>query len=175
MHPKDPLDALAITQALMAHVRAVWLTELATKQSNVQALGIINEAADRASGTFVRLLRAIPEYRQPKNPSATLSIGQANVAQQQLVHNVQKREGTKENDEQTRINRRGAVVEAKALPVVQKRAKGTQGCDPGNETVGEEHGAKKPGRKSCRRNERAAPRRAVSRSHRAAKAGSTDD
>jgi hypothetical protein len=176
MRPTDALERLALSQLLLAHGRATWLTGVLTAQTNAQTFGVISEACERATGSFMRLMRAFSEYRQPKNPSTTVSIGQANVAHQQIVQNVRKRKGTRnENDEQTRIHEGGAVLDAQAVPAVETRGEITEGRNPKNAPVGEEHGTKKSGRESRRRNELVAPRRAVSRSHRESKAGSTDD
>lgn len=81
MRPKDALERLALTQALMAHGRVAWLTKLATSQTDVPSLVTINEACELASGTFVRLMRPIGEYRRPTNSGPAISIGQANLAQ----------------------------------------------------------------------------------------------
>jgi hypothetical protein len=99
MCPTDALEELALSQALITHARAAWLATLATKQTDAQSVAIVNEAADRASGTFARLMRAIREHRKPTNPTTTVSIGQANVAGEQVVQNMirpgRKKGGTK--------------------------------------------------------------------------------
>jgi hypothetical protein len=172
MRPKDGLERLTLTQALLAHGRVAWLTKLATAQTNAHALGIIVEACERASGTFVRLVRALGEYRQPRNSSPNVSIAQANVAHQQIVQNVQIMEGKhKEDDEQTRINEKGAAINAEAVPVIQTGIEVAEGRNLANKTLEEKHGAKKPGRKIQGRDELAAARRAVSHRRRAAKVG----
>jgi hypothetical protein len=153
MGAKDALERLAHTQILMAHARTAWLTKLATRQTDVKALAVILEACDRASSTFVKLMRATSEYREPKSPSTTVSIGQANVAHQQLVQNVQGQEGKRiENDEQTKI---GPVIDAEAISAITKGLEITEGRNPAHATVEKEHGAKECCRKGHLRHERA--------------------
>lgn len=172
MRPKDGLERLTLTQALLAHGRVAWLTKLATAQTNAHALGIIVEACERASGTFVRLMRALAEHRQPRSSSPNVSIAQTNVANQQVVQNVQKMEGQhKENDEQTRISEREAAIDAEVVPVIQRGIKFAEGRNLANKTLEEKHGTKKPGRKSQGRDELAAARRAVRHPRRASKVG----
>jgi hypothetical protein len=72
MHPKDPLEGLALSQALLAHARAAWLTKLLTSQTNPDSFRIISEACERAAGTFQRLVQAIAEYRRPAGSTKTL-------------------------------------------------------------------------------------------------------
>jgi hypothetical protein len=176
MQPKDALEKLALTQALLAHARAAYLTKLLSDQTEAVTLGIVSEACERAAGTFTRLVRAVSEYRQPKTPTTSVSIGQANVANQQVIQNFQRREGTrKENvDEQTRIKWSGAPTAPADIPVVEKRLELTEGCNSENETLAKIHGAKNGGRQSRRCDEIAAPRSTVSRGHGAAKAGTAN-
>lgn len=92
MHPKDGLERLALSQILMAHARTAWLTKLLAAETEATTLAVISEAAERASGTFARLTRAIAEYRQPKTSHATVSIGQANLAGQEVIQKVERQE-----------------------------------------------------------------------------------
>jgi hypothetical protein len=71
MCPKDALERLALTQTLLAHARAAYLTKVLTSQTEAAALGIVSDACDRAASTIARLMRAIAEYRQPKSPTTT--------------------------------------------------------------------------------------------------------
>jgi hypothetical protein len=174
MRPMDALEELALNQALISHARAAWLSVLATKQTNAQSLAIINEAADRASSTFVRLTRAIREHRKPTNPSTTVSIGQANVAGQQIVQNIQEHESHKNHDEQTGIPSDQATV-AEVVPVIHEGIEITSIGHPANATVDAKYGAPKPGGKGPGRDECVEARRKVSQGHRAAKIGKEDN
>ncbi len=176
MRPKDALERLALTQALMAHGRVAWLTKLATSQTNVHALATINESCERASGTFVRLMRAIGEYRQPRDSSATVSIGQANLAHQQIVQNIQKQEARQEGnvDERTRIRANKAAASAEAISAVQERVAITPNRHLANPAVDEEHRPQEPGRKGSHQHERAQTWRKVRRHRQAAKTNESD-
>jgi hypothetical protein len=175
MRPKDPLERIALTQALLAHSRATWLTKLATTQSDMLAVRIACEAADRSSCTFARLLRAIGEYRQPSNASPTVSIGQANVAHQQVVQNIQQQVSPEEKlDELTRIKNRGAI-DAEIVSAVTEGTKIATGDNSADQTVDKKHGAKKSERKTASLDERVQTRRAVRGHRRTAKTGKAND
>jgi hypothetical protein len=173
MRPKDPLERLALMQALLAHTRATWLSKLATTQKDVLAIRIACEAADRSSCTFGRLLRAIAEYRQPRNASPTVSIGQANLAHQQVVQNMRNDEGRK-NAEQTRI-RNGGAIDAEDVSAVEEGVEIATSDSSEDPTVDEKHGPKHSGGKGQGRKERAQTRRAVRRHRRIPKAGEEHD
>ena len=88
MCPRDALERLALSQMLLVHGRVAWLSKLLPAQADAGSLGVVSEACERALGSFLRLMRAFREYREPKNSSTTVSIGQANVAGQQVVQNL---------------------------------------------------------------------------------------
>jgi hypothetical protein len=140
MHPKDALESLALTQALLAHSRAAWLTKLLTNQSDVNSLGVISDACEHASSTFGRLMRAIAEYRRPAACAPTVSIAQANVANQQIIQNGAKLEAKNKNGERTRIGNPGAAVTTKVLPANAKGAAVPARLNSTNETLGKKYG-----------------------------------
>jgi hypothetical protein len=167
MRPNDGLERLALTQALAAHARAAWLTQRLTAQTNPKSLGIISEACERAAGTFVRLMRAIAEYRQPRTSGATVAIGQANLAHQQVVQTIQKQElQGKNDDERTKITRKGAAVTAKIVSADAERVQVTAGRHPTDTTMDEKYGPQDSGRQGPSQDERTKTRRALRRSRR---------
>ncbi len=177
MCPKDALERLALTMVLMTHGRVAWLTTLATSQTDVPSIVAINEACDRASGAFVRLTRAIGEYRQPTNPGTAISIGQANLAQQQVVQNIQEVQERKNVDERTRIRRNSTAAGAEAaetLPAIEQGAAVAPDRRLANPAVDEEHRPQKPGRKGANQQERPKTRRTVRRQRRAAETDEGD-
>ncbi len=89
-NPKDPLEKFAVMQALWTYARHARLAQLALRQSNISALQVVNEACDRAANTYRRLMLAIAEYRRPLGGESPVAIRQANIAQQQVVQNVEK-------------------------------------------------------------------------------------
>jgi hypothetical protein len=173
MRPKDPLERLAHTQILMAHARTAWLSQLATRQKDVKALAIILEACDRASSVFAKLMRATSEYREPKSPTTTVSIGQANVADQQFVQNVRNLH-PRENNEQTRMEKKGAI-DAEVVPLVKKGIAIAASNGPKKPTVDQKLGTKECSRKSQGRHERVTARRAVGGHRHPAKTGERND
>jgi len=175
MQRRDALERLGLAQALLAHARASWLTQLLASETDPDTLRAISEGCERAANTFGRLTRLLRDYRQPRNSNTTV-IGQANLAGQQIVQtNFNQRMLPKENDdEQTRIEGRGPAVN-QALPPNAPRAALPASHDPVDAAVDEKHGTKNCRRKASSRDERVSTRRAVGRCHRAAKAGPTDD
>jgi hypothetical protein len=157
MHPKDGLERLALNQALLAHSRASWLTQLMTRQTDAVGLSAISEASERAANTLARLMRALREYREPKGPTVSIAqVGQANLGNGQLVQNLLKQEVSQKNnrDEQTRILSAGNAAEPKALLTVGQRLAVTSVQHPSNPALDEKYwakntGGKSPSRKQC--------------------------
>jgi hypothetical protein len=56
------------------------------RRANVQ---VVHDACDRAANTFRRQMLTLAEYRRPAQPGSFLAIRQANVANQQVVQNVE--------------------------------------------------------------------------------------
>ena len=98
--PRDPFEEMLIIQAIVTHARALHLNHLATRQDRPTTLRTVNEYADRASNTYRRLMLAFAEYRRPPRPPANFTaIGQANLAQQQVVVNNEKPQNEKTSNE----------------------------------------------------------------------------
>ena len=90
MKPRDPLEEMLVTQCLWAHSRVAHLSMLANQQTDVETLQQVNDSADTASNTFRRLMLALVEYRRPlKMGDNFTAIKQANIANQQVVHNAE--------------------------------------------------------------------------------------
>jgi hypothetical protein len=142
MRPKDGLERLALTQLVLAEGRAAWLTKLATMQTNAKSLNAVLAACERATGTYVRLMRALSDYRQPMK-GANISIGQANVAGQQLVQNIQNQRLKEKYDEQTKIKNGGGIIDAEILSSVPGGIESPQSCNPDQSTVDKKHRPKK--------------------------------
>jgi hypothetical protein len=87
MAPRDSLEKLALEQLLLNHIRVLSLSQQACAQSSPEMVKILNEATDRASGAFRRLMSTFADYRKPRQQQF-VAIGQANVAGQQIVHNI---------------------------------------------------------------------------------------
>jgi len=86
MKPRDPAEELLISQLVLTHTRVLHRTALASKQTFLEAIRIVNEYADRASNTYRRQMLALAEYRRPpRGGDSFTAIKQANIAQQQVV------------------------------------------------------------------------------------------
>src|SRR3954471_3961028 len=77
---------MLVSQMVVTHGRLLNLTTSAGHQTNLKWAQQMNDAADRASNTFRRLVLALAEYRNPRRGSSFTAIGQANIAQQQIVN-----------------------------------------------------------------------------------------
>jgi hypothetical protein len=143
MLPADALERLALSQLLLAHGRTAWLTKLLTDQSDAQSFGVISEACERATGSFVRLMRAFGEYRRPFSSGTSVSIGQANLAHQQVVQNFPKGEAGRKNGVRTRIAHKGTAF-AEALSADDEGPKVIAECHPEQAALEEKHGASNP-------------------------------
>lgn len=157
MHPKDALERLVLGQILLAHSRTTWMTQLLERQNDPQYLHVISEACERAAGTFGRLTRAFWEYRRPATVSTTVSIGQANVANQQVVQNLLKEEPKEKDDVRTRIASRSTALPA-ALPAHAARPKVIAECHLENEALEKKHRPSNFRRKGEKRDEPAKAR-----------------
>ncbi len=145
LDPRDPLEEMLVMQALWAHGRTAHLSVLATRQTDLEALRIINQAADKSTNTFRRLMVALAEYRRPPRAGDSFTaIKQANIARQQIVHNSESRESQTENmtNEQGFINDEAMQAEpSKALPADAGGVGLTSPVGQSHEAVDAQHGA----------------------------------
>jgi hypothetical protein len=84
--PRDPIEEMMVSQMVVTHGRLLQLTSMAVNQTNLKWAQLMNDAADRASNTFRRLVLALADYRNPRRGNSFTAIGQANIAQQQIVN-----------------------------------------------------------------------------------------
>lgn len=88
MDPRDPAEEMLVSQLVLAHTRSMHLADLAMSQTDIEKIHILSEYADKAANTYRRLMLAIKEYRRPqKGGDSYTQIQQANIANQQIVHN----------------------------------------------------------------------------------------
>ena len=160
MLPADALERLALSQLLLAHGRTAWLTKLLTDQRDVQSFEVISEACERATGSFVRLMRAFGEYRRPFSSGTSVSIGQANLAHQQVVQNFPKGGARGKNGVRTRIAPKGTAV-PEALSADDEGPKVFAECHPEKLPLEEKHGASNARGKGEKRDEPAKARSAL--------------
>lgn len=86
--PQNPLEAILAEELLWSHTRAATLSIRSCRETSPQRIRTINQAADGASNTSRKLVRALTDCRRPRRGGDTF-IQQANVAGQQVVHNEQ--------------------------------------------------------------------------------------
>ena len=176
MCPKDGLERLALSQALLAHSRASWLTRLLAKQTDASAVNAISEASERAANTLTRLMRALREYREPRTATVSIAqVGQANLGHGHLIQNFLQQEVPKNIVKQTRISPSGAPAKTKALRTIDEGAEFTTGQHPANSTMVKKHRPKNPGGKNPGRTQCAKARHQKRRCHRTAKTNKGDD
>lgn len=146
VNPRDPLEEMLVEQCIWAHGRVRHLSALANQQTDLDAVRQVNDSADKASNTFRRLMLALREYRQPPRPGDQFTaIKQANIANQQVVQNL-------EPEKQNASNEKGFANDASidsdleqappaSLPAEPGGACLTAAEHPAGEAVGAHDGA----------------------------------
>ena len=155
MQSKDGLERLAISQLLVTHGRVMWLSKLLTEQTNTKAIATISASIDSALSTFVRLMRALDEYRRPRGPNTSVSIGQANVASNQVVQNIQNQEVTPKYGNQTKSAPDQAAINTAIVSANTKRTAVTHSDYQTGKALDKKYGTKEPRRKGPGSDERA--------------------
>src|SRR5262249_7438177 len=83
------MEEMLVMQALWTHARLARLTGLASQPHTPSDMSILNELCERAANTFRRQMLALSEYRNPRKGDSFIAVKQANLAQQQVVQNVE--------------------------------------------------------------------------------------
>jgi hypothetical protein len=136
--PRDPAERMLVAQMVHTHARFLNLTTMATQQQNLKWAAMMHEAADRASNVFRRQMLALAEYRRPPRPAKQFtSIGQANIANQQVVQNNGNLENGKATNEQGCLP--GPADAAPVLPADAGGAGGPAAVGGAGAAVGVEH------------------------------------
>jgi hypothetical protein len=94
MKPRDALDLFSLEQLYLHHFRAIGLCAKASNEPDIEKGKILHEAANSASNAYRRLMQSFDECRKPLRQSI-VAIGQTNVANQQVVQNIQSDEQKK--------------------------------------------------------------------------------
>jgi hypothetical protein len=66
MSPRDDLERMTLEQLVFQHLRALNLGRLASSQSGLEAIQVLNRACDGASDAYRKLLMALAAYRALK-------------------------------------------------------------------------------------------------------------
>jgi hypothetical protein len=92
VQPRDAVEEMLLVELAWTHARIAALSAMAVQQTQTVNLRVVNEACDRAANTFRRLMLALADYRRPRPAPSFVAIKQANLANQQVVHNAQGQE-----------------------------------------------------------------------------------
>jgi hypothetical protein len=88
--PRDALEEMLVVQMAWTHARLARLSAIAHNQEHRGNVQVIHDACDQAANTFRRQMLALAEYRRPAAQAGSfVAIRQANVANQQVVQNVE--------------------------------------------------------------------------------------
>jgi hypothetical protein len=89
VQPRDAIEEMLVVQMAWAHARLARLSAIAHNQEQRGNVQVVHDACDRAANTFRRQMLALAEYRRPPQSNNFMAIRQANLANQQVVQNVQ--------------------------------------------------------------------------------------
>lgn len=134
IQPRDIVEQMLAVQMAWTHARLAKLTKLAVDQQLTCNVRVVNEACDRAANTFRRQMLALAEYRRPAQPSGFVAIKNANIANQQVVQNVEGLPGIPDSEKkQLDSNEQGCS----SLPTLAGGAAAVEGCSADAPAVGE--------------------------------------
>ncbi|MCW5769156.1 MAG: hypothetical protein KIT19_10765 [Phycisphaeraceae bacterium] len=150
MQPRDPMEEMLTLQAILANARVMHLTELACRQTDLDALRVVNEAADRATNTTRRIAQTLADLRRPPALPSFTAIRQTNIAAQQVVANGNAPDGKATNEQGSApIQPQPQPEAAPALPAVAGGLGLPARFSPPDAAVGEVHGPAHAGREGA--------------------------
>jgi hypothetical protein len=155
MQPRDAIEEMLVIQMAWAHARLARLTRLAADQTSTANVRVLNDACDRASNTFRRMVQALGDYRGPSQRTF-VAIKQANVANQQVVQNVENQNTSPDFKKPAASNEQGSAA---ALQPLVERAPIPAGDCPEKQAVAAEHRPQDGGGQGPVETERDAARR----------------
>lgn len=135
VQPRDALEEMLVVQMAWTHARLARLSAIANDQTATTNVRVLNDACDRAAGTFRRQMLALAEYRRPPRTENFVAIKQANVAAQQVVQNVQNQNSNLQNP--VASNEQG--LSPAALPPVAHRPEIPTRNGQAKQAVADEH------------------------------------
>lgn len=135
VQPRDALEEMLVVQMAWTHARLARLSAVAHNQEQRGNVQVVHDACDRAANTFRRQMLALAEYRRPPRQDAFVAIKQANVAAQQVVHNMESANAKGTND----ANEQGSAP-GPALPALAGGPGGATGISASQPAMAVEHG-----------------------------------
>ena len=136
VQPRDAVEEMLLLQMAWQHARLGRLSAIAGQQENRENVRVVNDACDRAANTFRRQVLALAEYRRPPRTDAFVAIKQANLANQQVVQNVENQISNGGNS----TNEQGSVS-AKAVPALAAGSLIAEEVGTRGDAVAEQHWA----------------------------------
>lgn len=137
VQPRDAIEEMLLLQLAWTHARIARLSSIAPNQTSAANVRVVNDACDRATNMFRRMMLALSEYRRPPRNDSFVAIRQANVANQQVVQNVQGSAAKPENPNATTSNEQGCVPPS--LPPIDGGTGFAEGSRGPAQTVAQEH------------------------------------
>jgi hypothetical protein len=138
VQPRDALEEMLVVQMAWAHARLARLSAIAHNQEQRGNVQVVHDACDRAANTFRRQMLALAEYRRPAQPGSFVAIRQANVANQQVVQNVENHTASSPNFRNPAAsNEQGSATPA--LPPVAEGVEIPAGGGEAEQTVAGQH------------------------------------
>jgi hypothetical protein len=89
VQPRDAIEEMLVVQMAWTHARLARLSSIAHNQEHRGNVRVVHDACDRAANTFRRQMLSLADYRRPAQPASFVAIKQANLANQQVVQNVE--------------------------------------------------------------------------------------
>lgn len=158
VQPRDAVEEMLLVELAWTHARIATLSVMAVQQTQTVNVRVLNEACDRAANTFRRLMLALADYRRPRPAPSFVAIRQANLANQQVIHNAQETEF--ENGPAS--NEQGS---APALPLVTERPEFPAGGRAKEQALAAQHRPQDRGGQGQLEAERAEAWRALRQGH----------
>jgi hypothetical protein len=137
VQPQDALEEMLVVQMAWAHARLARLSAIAHSQEQRGNVQVVNDACDRAANTFRRQMLALAEYRRPAQAGSFVAIKQANVANQQVVQNVDSQQQSPKIQKPDTSNEQGLAPPA--LPPVAERIEVPTGDGAAEQAVAAKH------------------------------------
>lgn len=154
VQPRDAIEEMLVVQMAWTHARLARLSSIANNQEQRRNVLIVHDACDRTANTFRRQMLTLADYRRPAQPNNFMAIRQANVANQQVVQNVESPNGPDEKAS----NEQGSAPAA--LPSIAERIEHPAGNGAEKQAVAAEHRPQDGNRQGTIQAERDKARRA---------------
>jgi hypothetical protein len=137
VRPGDAIEEMLVVQMAWLHARVAKLSLLAMDQTQTNNVRVVNDACDRAANTFRRMMLALAAYRRPPQAAGFVAIRQANVANQQVVQNVDSQNPSPDFRKTVASNEQGSAPAA--LPPVAEGIELPAGDGAAKQAVAAQH------------------------------------